>query len=136
MTLVIDKKDTKALKSFALTMSWAFPAFFTLLLPWLFNYAIQIWPLYISLTLMTLFVVKPAWLYGPFRVWMFIGGILGWINTRIILGLSFYILIAPLGIVLSAFGKLQYKKKMPTNSSTSYVKPDAKSKKDSLEYPF
>ena len=136
MTLTINKNDTNALKSFAVTMSWAFPAFFSLLLPWIFNYQYQVWPLYISAILMSLYVIKPSWLYGPFRVWMFIGGILGWINTRIILGLSFYILIAPLGIVLSALGKLQYKKRMPTNSSSNYVKPEAKSNKDSLEYPF
>jgi len=136
MSLQIDKTDTKALKDFAVTMSWAFPLVFSALLPWLFSYSIHYWPFAISAILMTLYFVAPSAIYYPFRVWAVIGGVLGWINTRIILGLSFYILIAPIGILLRFIGKLQYRRKMPTNSSSNYRAPEAKSKKQSLEFPF
>ena len=136
MSLQIDKTDTKALKDFAVTMSWAFPLVFSVLLPWLFSYSIHYWPFAISAILMTLYFVAPGAIYYPFRVWAVIGGVLGWINTRIILGLSFYILIAPIGILLRFIGKLQYRRKMPTNSSSNYRAPEAKSKKQSLEFPF
>lgn len=136
MSLQIDRNNTKALKDFAVTMSWAFPLVFSAFLPWLFNYTIHYWPFAISAVLMTLYFVAPAAIYYPFRVWAVIGGVLGWINTRIILGLSFYTLIAPIGMVLRLFGKLQYRNKMPTNSSSNYTKPEAKSNKQSLEYPF
>lgn len=134
--MTIDKSNIKALKSFALTMSWAFPVVFSLALPWLFSYAYQVWPLFISASLMLLYLFKPSWIYWPFKGWMFVAGIIGWVNTRIILGLSFYLLIAPIGMVLNLFGKLQYKKQMPKHQTSSYVKPDEKSKKESLEYPF
>lgn len=67
---------------------------------------------------------------------MTIAGILGWVNTRLILGLSYLILIMPLGIVLRLVGKLQYKSKMPTNVTSNYVKREAESDKKNLEYPF
>lgn len=136
MSLLIDRNDTKALKEFALTMSWAFPAVFSGLLPWLFDYAIHLWPFYITALMMSLYFAAPKLIYYPFRVWAVIGGVIGWVNTRLILGLSFYLLIAPIGIVMRALGKLQYRKKMPSYATSNYVKREAKSDKQSLEYPF
>lgn len=138
--LHLDKNNIPELKKFAITMSWAFPVVFSLLLPWLFGFPWQLWPLVISTVLLALYVLKPTLLYYPYRFWMTVGGVLGWINTRIILGVSFYLLIAPIGMVMRAFGKLQYrhgyKSKKSKNSASSYVKPDAKSNKHSLENPF
>ena len=143
------------LKEFALTISWAFPLFFSVILPWLFNYAWQVWPLAISLVLMSLYLLKPAWLWLPHRIWMTIAGAIGWFNTRIILGLCFYLLIAPIGFILKLFGKLQYQTKISQpstsksltskksasekssqNAPSNYVKVEAKSDKKNLEYPF
>ena len=136
MSLQIDRNNTKALKDFAITMSWAFPLVFSGLLPWLFDYGIHYWPFVISGILISLYFIAPSAIYYPFSVWAVIGGVLGWVNTRIILGLSFYTLIAPIGMVLRLFGKLQYRNKMPTNSSSNYTKCEAESDKKSLEYPF
>lgn len=124
------------LKSFALTMSWAFPVVFGGFLPWLFSYNWQLWPFIISILLMSLYMLKPSLIFYPFKFWSIVGGVMGWVNTRIILGLSFYILIAPLGIVLRFVGKLQYKSKMQTNATSNYVKPEAESNKKNLENPF
>ncbi|MBU2881391.1 hypothetical protein KO525_09430 [Psychrosphaera sp. B3R10] len=132
----MNRPDLNELKSFALTMSWAFPVIFGAFLPWLFSYNWQLWPFAISVVLMSLYLVKPSFIYYPFKFWSVIGGVMGWINTRIILSLSFYILIAPLGVVLRYFGKLQYKSKMPTNATSNYVKPEAESSKNNLENPF
>ena len=77
MSLQIDKTDTKALKDFAVTMSWAFPLVFSVLLPWLFSYSIHHWPFAISAILMTLYFVAPGAIYYPFRVWAVIGGRIG-----------------------------------------------------------
>ena len=134
--MVIDKSDTKQLKQFALTMSWAFPLVFSGLLPWLFGFNIHWWPFVISAVLLVLYLVKPILIYYPYRLWMSIAGVLGWINTRIILTLCFFLLIFPIGLLLRLFGKLQYKKAMHTNAGSNYVTPDAKSDKQSLEYPF
>ena len=132
----IDKSDTKQLKQFALSMSWAFPLVFSGLLPWLFEFNIPWWPFIVSILLLAFYLFRPQLIYYPYKIWMTVAGVIGWINTRIILTLCFFLLILPIGLVLRLFNKLQYKKVMHTNACSNYVKPDAKSTKQSLEYPF
>lgn len=37
--------------------------------------------------------------------WMWIGHVLGWINTRILLGIVFYGLVTPIGLIVRLIGK-------------------------------
>ena len=37
--------------------------------------------------------------------WMWVGHLLGWINTSILLGIVFYVLVTPLGLVFRLMGK-------------------------------
>ena len=46
------------------------------------------------------FILKPI-----YWVWMIFATILGWIMTRVILSLLFYIIITPIGLILRFFGK-------------------------------
>lgn len=132
----IDKSNTQALKQFALTMSWAFPAVFSGILPWLFNYSVQWWPFAISIMLLTLWLLKPQWIYYPFKVWMTITGVIGWINTRIILGLCFYLLFMPIGRLMKLLGKLDYEDKLTVDKQSNYRINSAKSDSKNLENPF
>lgn len=136
MSLVIDKTDIRALKEFARTMSWAFPVIFGIALPWLFNYSWQYWPLGITIVLMSLHWLSPQAIFYPFKIWMTLVSILGWINTRVILGLSFYLLIAPIGMFLRLFGKLQYRTNIDNNRKSNYVLREESPDKQSLENPF
>jgi Saxitoxin biosynthesis operon protein SxtJ len=43
-----------------------------------------------------------AWVY---KGWMALGHVLGWINTRIILGVVFYLIVTPIGILRRWLGK-------------------------------
>ncbi len=47
----------------------------------------------------------PAVLKPLHQWWMKFAEILGWINTRIILSLGFYLVFAPLGLILRMIGK-------------------------------
>ena len=40
-----------------------------------------------------------------YRAWIKLGDILGWINSRIILGIMFYLLFVPIGLLLRLLGK-------------------------------
>ena len=55
--------------------------------------------------LMLLAVVLPQSLHWPHKGWMAVGNALGWINSRIILGLVFYIVVTPIGVVRRWLGK-------------------------------
>ena len=49
-------------------------------------------------------LVAPRVLGPVYRVWMAAGEALGWVNTRILLGLVFYGLITPMGLIMRLFG--------------------------------
>ena len=132
------RNDIPALKEFARNMMWVFPLVFMGLLPWLFDGAIPWWPAALSGLLIVLYLVYPLGLYYPYRVWMAIALVLGWINTRLVLGLAFYCLLMPLGLFMRSMGKLQYKTKhdSPACDSTYWITRTDKLTKDKLEKPF
>ena len=133
---LVAKNDILELKRFGLTMMWVFPLVFMGLLPWLFERGIPWWPLALTGLLAALYLFYPKGLYYPYRIWMAIALVLGWINTRIILGLAFYGLILPIGLLLRLFGKLQYKNKPTNNHNSFYIQPTDKKTRENLEEPF
>ena len=63
-------------------------------------------------------LAAPATLRQPLRVWMAVGEVLGWINTRIILGIVYYLLIVPTGVVLRILGKDPMRRRFDAGAST------------------
>lgn len=133
---LVAKNDILELKRFGLTMMWVFPLVFMGLLPWLFERGLPWWPLVLSGLLATLYLAYPKGLYYPYRIWMAIALVLGWINTRIILGFAFFGLILPIGLLLRLFGKLQYKNKPLPNQNSFYIQRLDKKTRKNLEEPF
>jgi hypothetical protein len=132
---LLGKNDHKGLRRFAAMMMWAFPLFFSLLIPWLFSYSLQWWPLVVSLVFALLYAFTPGLIYYPYRGWMALAGVIGWINTRLILGITYYGLILPIGILLRVTGKLQYKHSVRAGDSY-YLPSESTSDKERLERPF
>jgi len=124
----------KQLKEFGLLMAWAFPLFIGIIAPWILGKGLQWWTLWVSLFFISFAFLAPKVIYLPYKAWMFIGGIVGFINTRIILGLTFYLLIFPIGLILRVLNKLQFKKQ--NNGCSNYVKRTDKLTKEQLENPF
>ena len=60
------------------------------------------WAIIVAACLVVPAAVFPASLVWPYKGWMWIGHVLGWINTRIILGFIFYFVVTPTGIFTSA----------------------------------
>ena len=69
--------------------------------------------------LFVLVILVPAVLKPIYWIWMIFATILGWIMTRVILSLLFYIIIVPIGLILRAFGK-QFLKLRWDKSKGSY----------------
>lgn len=46
-----------------------------------------------------------AFLRPIYVAWMTFAFVLGWINTRLLLGLFFYLILTPTGLILKLFGK-------------------------------
>lgn len=64
----------------------------------------RIWAVSVGLGLVVLALIVPRSLKRVHRIWMTIGHVLGWINTRILLGVVFYGLLTPMGLLMRVFG--------------------------------
>ena len=53
--------------------------------------------------------------------WMWVGHIMGWINTRILLSIVFYALVTPIGLVLRLMGKDTMRQAFAESSTTYRV---------------
>lgn len=142
--LVIDKDNIPELRHFALTMSIAFPVIFMAILPWMFGFGVPIWPAFLSAVLMVMYMIVPKLLHYPQLAWAWISFVLGWINTRILLGIVFYILIFPVGFIARHAGKLNYDAHRDPHNNYSdhaskksfWIKREPKAVKKELENPF
>lgn len=66
--------------------------------------AIRLWAILPGVLLVPLGLAAPTLLAPIFKIWMKIGHVMGWINTRIILGVLYFGLITPMGVVMRMFG--------------------------------
>jgi len=82
---------------------------------------VRVWAIGLGGTLMVLGSFVPGVLAPVHRAWMQLGHILGWVNTRILLGVVFYGLITPMGIVFRLIGKDVMRQAMTQDSSTYRV---------------
>ena len=48
--------------------------------------------------------MRPSILSYPYKLWMRLGYILGWVNSRIILGLVFLIVLQPIALIMRFLG--------------------------------
>ncbi len=128
--------STKGLREFAYTMAAAFVIIFCGLLPWLFSRAIPIWPIVVAAILLAQALLYPPSLIPVQTLWMKIGGVLGWINTRIILAFVFFILLTPIGSLQRVRGKLNYKTGFDKNVTTYKIPRTQRLTAKDLENPF
>jgi hypothetical protein len=96
--------DKKQLRSFGLIVGGIFAAIG--LWPLAIYFAEpRWWALIAAAVLAVPAVVYPPVLFWPHKGWMYIGHVLAWINTRIILGFIFYGVITPIGVIRRMLGK-------------------------------
>jgi hypothetical protein len=63
------------------------------------------WSFIIAAALLLPAAIYPHSLLWPYKGWMALGHVMGWINTRIILGIVFYLVVTPIGIFRRWLGK-------------------------------
>ena len=65
--------------------------------------------------------ILPQLLAPIHKGWMWVGHIMGWINTRILLGIVFYALVTPIGLVFRLMGKDTMRQAFAESSTTYRV---------------
>ncbi|MBU0709952.1 MAG: sxtJ [Candidatus Omnitrophica bacterium] len=85
------------------------------------------WPNYlISLIFFILAAFFPAVLKPVYIIWMKFAHTLGWINTRLILFLVFYLILTPIGIITKLFRIDFLERKISVNRSSYWKKREEK----------
>lgn len=132
----IRELDQKGLRDFGLLGGAISAGLFGSILPLIHHESLPILPWLIAIILWIWAIAAPATLNGIYQIWMRIGLVLGWINTRLILSIVFYVLLMPMGLVMrGVFHQDTMKRKLDADVATyrviSQVKP-----KESMENPF
>ena len=101
----------KQLREFGLLIGIGFPVIIGWLIPAITGHLFRYWSLWMGIPILILGIIKPPLLIYPYKIWMFIGLILGWINSRLILGLVFILVLQPISFIMKIFGYDPLKKK-------------------------
>lgn len=98
------KSETKESRKFGLSVGSVFVGVFGLVLPWALARPLPRWPFLIGTPLLLLALLWPAALAPIRRLWMKLAEALGWVNSRIILFILFFLVFTPLAFLLRLSG--------------------------------
>ena len=129
---------TLDLRKFGFIMGAMFALIFGGLFPWIFDKTSETWPIWpfiVMAVFWVLAIVLPESLRKVNEIWLKVGNVLGWINSRIILGIMFFLLIFPIGLLLKIFGKDAMSRKLDKDAD-SYRRISKKRDVKHLEKPF
>ena len=101
----------KALREFGLLIGFTFHFLIGWILPLIGGQSFRTWTFCISIPSIILAITKPDTLLYPYRAWINLGHILGWLNSYIILGLVFLIILQPIALIMRILGHDPLKKK-------------------------
>jgi hypothetical protein len=98
---------TEAGRKQLMSLGLAAGAFFILLglAPLRYHGATRGWALAFGALFAAVAVFCPRLLRRPYAGWMALGKALGWVNTRVLLGLIFWLLFTPFGFILRLMRK-------------------------------
>ena len=124
--------SNKELRSFGLIFASGKLLIFGLFLPWLLD---QQWPWIIAGVTAPAALLMLALLEPFYKTWMKTGTALGWINTRIVLGLMFFTIFLPISAVLFLLKKDPMNRLLDARVTT-YRTESIKPPRNRMEHPF
>ena len=94
----------KQLQNFGYLIGFGFPILIGWLIPTIFSHQFREWTLWIGIPVLLLGLISPRLLLYPYKAWMTLGHALGWINSRIILGIVYIAVLIPISFLMRLFG--------------------------------
>ena len=123
------------LRKFGFVFATGMVLIFGLFFPWVLERPSPSWPWIAAAVFAGTALVLPLALKPVFIVWMKIGHVLGWINTRIILGVVFFAIFAPVALLLRLLGKDAMHRQLDATTTTYRIKSE-KPPRERMERPF
>jgi large-conductance mechanosensitive channel len=131
----IPELDKKGLREFGVVTGAIVAGLFGLLLPWLLERPLPVWPWIVFAVLGAWGIIAPTTLRPVYRGWMRFGHFMGRIVTPIIMGLIFYLVITPIATVRKLLGKDSLARKLESEVK-SYRVESVKPSVENLKRPF
>lgn len=129
------RPTAKELRQFGLLFGLLLMLFFGLLLPWLWGRPWPQWPWIAGGVCWLWALALPKTIYYPYRGWMAVGAVLGWINTRILMSIVFYLVVLPIGLGLRLLGRDPLRRRLDRGAD-SYRVPATADDPKNMERPF
>ena len=101
MEEIISKKQ---LREFGFIVGFGFPLMIGWLFPVITGHGFRAWTLFIGCPVFVIGITAPRLLFFPYKGWMALGHALGWINSHIILGIVFIIVVQPIAFFMRLTG--------------------------------
>ena len=124
----------KEIRSFGLIFSLLVVFIFAGLMPLLLNQSISVWPFVVSTVTALLALLAPSALRPLHSLFIKLGRVLGFINTRILLFIIFFGLFLPVSIIMRLVRRDILGRKPSTFDS--YRKPSQPRPRDHFERPY
>ena len=94
----------KQLFEFGLLIGFGFPILIGWLIPLFAGHGFRVWTLWIGAPALIVGLTSPRLLYYPYKGWMVLGNVLGFINSHLILGIVFIFILQPIGYIMRLAG--------------------------------
>ena len=124
----------REIRSFGLIFSLLVVLIFAGLMPWLFNQSMSVWPFGVSTITALLALLAPSALRPLHSLFIKLGTLLGFINTRILLFIIFFSLFLPVSIIMWLLRRDILGRKPSTDDS--YRKLSQPRTRDHFERPY
>ena len=121
--------DRKALRNFGLLMACVLLIVCGLL--WWKSAAAWPWVLGAAGLLAVMGLAMPALLKPIYKMWMIFAVIMGWVMTRVILTLVYYLVLTPIGLAGRVFGEQFLHLKRSKESATYWVRKEGPAREKS-----
>lgn len=126
--------DRQGLRRFGLVTGAIVAVLFGAFFPWVLERAVPLWPFVLGGVLAAWALVAPASLGPVYRAWMRFGALMSRVTTPIVMGVVFYVVIAPIGFVMRLTGWDAMRRRFDP-SLRSYREASQKPPREHLERP-
>lgn len=131
----IPELDRAGLRKFGLTTGAIIAVLFGLLIPWLIGFRFPLWPWLVVAVLGVWALLAPATLNPVYRGWMRFGLVIGAVMNRLLLGIMFFLIFSPIGVLMRLFGRDTMTRKFDARRA-SYRMPSRQPSAKNMERPF
>ena len=127
--------DDRGLRRFGIVTGAMFAALFGLLFPWLLDRPIPTWPWVVLTVLALAGAFTPRLLRPLYNAWMRAALWMSRLTTPVILGVAFFLVITPFGLVMRAAGKDPMRRRWD-RAANSYRVKSRRTTRENLERPY